>query len=232
MQPRIGISMNCGSGPDGGRRVYLDQPYLDYVQAAGALPVPLPPMTGRGMLEQTLRHVDAVMLTGGNDPDPARWGAPVHPRTVLLDPQREAAEALLYETARRQGRPILAICLGIQLINVCHGGSLHQHLPDVGGMLTHQVPGGRAEHDIVLRDGGALAEWLGVTRAVVNSYHHQGIARLGAGLRAAAHTADGLVEAVTAADGAFLAAVQWHPEREPDTAVSRALMRAFLAAVR
>lgn len=231
MKPRIGLSMNYGPGPNNSPYAYLDQPYYDYVRRYGAQPVPLVPSRLRDELAEQLDQVDALILTGGADPDPALWGEERHPEVSLLDPLRQLAEFLLYELALERQRPVLAICLGMQVVNVYHGGALHQHLPDLGLAVTHRRSPGRAEHKIEIVADSILHQWVGPREAIVNSYHHQGVSRVGAGLKVIARSEDGLVEALTRPESTCVVAVQWHPERDADSPVSRALLEGFISMI-
>ncbi len=170
------------------------------------------------------------------------WG--VYKQECLLHPRRQAFEFRLYRRALARNMPLLAICLGIQLINVAHGGSLYGHLPDdfaneQGKDVDHGGLGIGTNHKINIEPFSKLAELLGADSAEVNSFHHQGIKKVGQGLLVTARSDDGLVEALelgnTANGGAysdypFFLAVQWHPERQPDSDVSQKIMAAFLLA--
>ena len=166
------------------------------------------------LAEACLEGVDAVLLSGGVDIDPPLFGQEPEPGLGRVDRRRDLFELELYRRARERGLPVLGICRGIQVINVAHGGTLHQHLPAQPGMLQHdQVDiGGEPSHTVELVPGSALAERLGERQLRANSYHHQGVAALGEGLRPVGRTADDLVEAVEGAGNSFLLGVQWHPE--------------------
>jgi gamma-glutamyl-gamma-aminobutyrate hydrolase PuuD len=138
---------------------------------------------------------------------------------------RDRTELALLEAALERDMPVLAICRGSQVLNVARGGDLVQHLPEVVGDEKHKhTPGTFADHDVTLEDGTRLGSLLG-DRAPVKSHHHQGIGRLGEGLRVAAHAEDGTVEAVEDPNRRFVVGVQWHPEASDDARLFEELVR-------
>ncbi len=206
--------------------VLLPRAYVDAVAAAGGIPVLLPPLPG--LIAGVLDRLDGLLLAGGPDVEPARYGQASGPNTQPAQPLRDAAELELLAEAVTSARPVLAICRGMQLLNVARGGTLHQHLPDVLG--THDGspgPGVYGTHPITVADGSALAKALGRTAVEgVPAYHHQGVDRLGLGLTASAWTPDGLVEAVEDPELPFCLGVQWHPEVGVDASLFQALVAA------
>ena len=199
----------------------LPASYLRAVERSGAQPVLLPPPddgngdVARRALEATSR-LDALVLAGGPDVDPARYGAAPHPRTAPSRPERDAWELALAAAALDQERPVLAVCRGMQLLNVALGGTLVQHLPDVVGHDGHAPgPGERGEHAVSIDGDSALGAVLG-TRTTVPTYHHQGLDRLADGVEPVAWADDGTVEAVALAGHPQVMAVQWHPEEGAD----------------
>ena len=214
--------------------VYSGKNYADAVLAEGGLPAYVTNHDPE-VAEAFVARADGLLLSGGQDVDPYRFGQVPHPDLGAVDPERDAFEIALYRAARAAGKPVLGICRGIQLINVAEGGSLHQHLPalDRGVQHSQADKGGRPHHRVTLAAGSRLATAFGAATTFVNTYHHQGLDRLGVGLRAVAHAEDGLVEAVEATSGAWLLGVQWHPEMSyaayPD---QRVPFRAFLDACR
>lgn len=202
--------------------------------AEGLLPLMaanLDPAAAEAMVERA----DGVVLSGGADLDPARYGRAPEPGLGLVDPTRDAFELALYHAARARGLPILGVCRGIQLVNVAEGGTLHQHLPAVEGLVQHEQRNidGPPFHRLRLEVGSFAAQAAGQESAVVNSFHHQGVDRLAPGLRATGHADDGLVEALEAIDAPWLLAVQWHPEMSyVDHPDQRWPFRAFAEAVR
>ncbi|MGA8113416.1 MAG: gamma-glutamyl-gamma-aminobutyrate hydrolase family protein [Actinocatenispora sp.] len=192
--------------------------YHEWVRQSGMLPVPVPSHSDR-LHADYLDLVDGLLLTGGADITPERYNAPEH-SLAKPEPTRDRFELSLLREALRRNIPILGICRGLQLLNVAFGGTLHQHLPERSTELVHSSeyrdgdrhPGDMwvpAYHDVTVTDP-ELRELTGGT-VRTNSYHHQGVARLGDGLAVAARAADGLVEAVVGIDRPVLG-VQWHPE--------------------
>jgi putative glutamine amidotransferase len=161
--------------------------------------------------------VAGVVLTGGPDLNPGRWSEPLHPKTALMHPDKEASDLLFAGEALRRDVPLLGICLGCQEINVALGGSLHQHVEGHEGGLEHPV-------EVTASRLGDL-----VGRApTVNSYHHQSIHRLGTGLKVTAST-EGVIEGVESEQHRFAIGVQWHPERISSRPEQHQLFRAFVA---
>jgi putative glutamine amidotransferase len=230
--PVIGITGYCEQARWGvwdQRATLLPQSYLDQVAAAGGVPVLLPPMAG---VEQAVGRLDGLIISGGPDVAPDRYGEDPGPRTTVVRPERDAAEIALFAAAARADLPVVGICRGMQLMNVALGGTLIQHLPDVVGHDGHSpTPGTMAEHGVRVDGSSRLAALLGVgsgnqNAVVVPTHHHQGIARLGAGLRACAWADDGTIEAVESERHRFAVAVQWHPEAGTDPSLFRALVGA------
>jgi putative glutamine amidotransferase len=189
----------------------IPRAYLDAVVRAGGQPVVVDPA---GDLVPLLDRVDAVVLTGGPDVDPAWYGEEPHEAVYGVDRAADEAEIALTRAALERGTPVLAICRGLQVVNVARGGTLHQHLADVPDSGAHGRPGetgGAHEHEVDVVPGSRLAAVFGTNRVVASCHHHQAVAKLGEGLRVAATAADGTVEGLEADDGPLLA-VQWHPE--------------------
>jgi putative glutamine amidotransferase len=205
--------------------------YPEQVAAAGGVPVLLPPLPGAAT---AVRRLDALVLSGGGDLDPAGYGAQPHPRTTRVQPGRDRAELDLLAAALAGGLPVLAICRGLQLLNVLRGGTLQQHLPDTVGHNGHQAaPGTFGTHPVRIAPGSRLAGLLGSPdaggelRLDVPTTHHQAIGQLGDGLAATAWAEDGTIEAVELAGrDEFLIAVQWHPEAGTDPRLFQALVQA------
>ena len=219
----------------------LPETYVGSLRRAGVRPLLLP-VGEPGPADELLEGFDGLLLAGGGDIDPNRYDADPHPDQYGVDTDRDATELDLLLAAREAGLPVLAICRGIQLVNVATGGTLHQHLPDDTGRMTHGDPMGglSASHGVTVTEGSALAEAVGrriiageTTQALrierCTSHHHQGIERVGGGLRAVGWSDDGLVEALEPeGDGPWMVAVQWHPEvtAEQDP-VQQAIFDAF-----
>jgi len=188
--------------------------YVRAVDQAGGRPLLIPP--SEDGVEETLDAVDGVLFSGGSDLDPELYDQDPHPATSGVVAERDRAELALLEAALARDMPVLAVCRGSQVLNIARGGDLVQHLPDVVGDEKHKhTPGTFADHDVTLEPGTRLAGLLG-DRALVKSHHHQGIGRLGKGLKVAAYAEDGTVEAVEDTSHRFAFGVLWHPEAGED----------------
>jgi putative glutamine amidotransferase len=209
----------------------LSRSYADALQAAGAVAVMLPPDPWLAEHpEDALDALDALVLAGGADIDPASYGAERHPKTVNTRPERDRAEIALARGALERDLPVLGICRGMQLLNVALGGTLIQHLPDDFGHTDHRRSLGsfdNADHDVRLAAGSLAARAAGETRHATKSHHHQGVSTLGDGLVASGWSVlDDLVEAIELPGRRFVLGVQWHPEVDPRSRVVRSFVRA------
>jgi putative glutamine amidotransferase len=212
--------------------------YVRAVVRSGGIPLILSPLTGVVHTAEILESLDGLVLTGGEDVDPAHYGQDRHPRLGNVDPLRDAFELALFRDATTRSIPVLAICRGIQLVNVALGGTLWQDIPsDRPGALNHNVTSGRDHrtHAVEIVPGSRLARALGATRCEVNSFHHQSIRDLGGGLVVTGVAPDREIEAVESAEGdPWLLAVQWHPEEfhhhgeAPDLGLFEALAQAAM----
>jgi putative glutamine amidotransferase len=207
----------------------VDADYVRAVRAGGGLPVLLP--VGRpDDVDSLLDRLDGLVLTGGNDVDPAAYGQ-VHVDAGTggeLDPARDAFDLALVRAAVRRAVPLLAICRGLQVVNVAFGGTLVQHLPD----HPRTESNGRGGHDVAVGPEDALDDFrrrFGA-RLAVNSYHHQAVDRPGEGVHVAARADDGVVEALVVDGAPELVAVQWHPETLLDRPEHLAFFRWLSAA--
>jgi putative glutamine amidotransferase len=209
----------------------LSRSYVDALQAAGAIAVMLPPDEWLAdHPEDGLDALDALVLAGGADIDPAGYGTAPHPKTVNTRPERDRAEIALARGALERDLPVLGICRGMQLLNVALGGTLIQHLPDDFGHTDHRRSLGsfdNADHDVRLAEGSLAARAAGETLHATKSHHHQGVDRLGEGLVASGWSVlDELVEAIELPGRRFVLGVQWHPEVDPRSRVVRSFVRA------
>jgi putative glutamine amidotransferase len=198
--------------------------YHRLVQRAGGCHLLLPPGED-AHAARIVARLDGLVVSGGPDVDPARYGAGREPDCGPSDPARDAWELALTRAALDRGVPLLGICRGMQILNVLLGGTLVQHLEGHRG-----TPGVFGEHPVRPVAGTRLARVLPEPLSVP-TYHHQAVARLGEGLVAGAHAEDGTVEALELPDAAhpFVLAVQWHPEEGRDVRVMRALVEAARA---
>jgi len=210
----------------------LPEGYVHCLERAGAVAMLLPATPGPAPLH-VLDHVNGLLLAGGGDVDPARYGAAPHPQNYGVDPARDEVELTLVRAAMDAGVPVLAVCRGLQVLNVAMGGTLHQHLPELEGMDLHGHPlrDMSVLHEVKVAAGTQLAQACGSEVLRCASHHHQGIDRLADGLTAVAWSGDGLVEAVERSDPehAWLVAVQWHPEMTPADPCQQGLFDAFVA---
>ncbi|MGZ4231398.1 MAG: gamma-glutamyl-gamma-aminobutyrate hydrolase family protein [Solirubrobacteraceae bacterium] len=208
--------------------------YLRAIEQAGGIPVVVPPLD-LDAIEPLLAGVAGVCLSGGPDLDPVAYGARRHELTGPSWESLDRCELALARSADERRLPVLAICRGLQVLNVARGGTLHQHLPDVvGDRIAHRQTeaGSRPTHWVSMAAGGRLPGILGSRRRMVNSFHHQAIAELGDGLRPAAWASDGTIEAVEAVDREFVIGVQWHAECLVARYEHAALFDAFVQASR
>lgn len=196
------------------RAAFLPQQYFDSVTASGGIAVLLPPQPDPdAAAAAVLDGLDGLILTGGLDVQPELYGAERHPLTDPARPDRDAWELALFRGAEERRMPVLAICRGLQLVNVARGGTLHQHLPEALGTERYRIGGGVfAVNEVVVDEGSRLAGLVGTGGLDVHSYHHQGVDRLGDGLVVTARTDDGLVQAFESDGDGYLVGVQWHPE--------------------
>jgi putative glutamine amidotransferase len=186
-----------------------------------------------------LRTVDGVVLTGGGDVDPSYYGQPRHRAHSAAEPGRDALEIALVRRALDAGTPLLAICRGVQVLNVAAGGSLVQDIPtEVPGALDHQLrhPRQALAHDVEVTSGsvlaGLLAGRLSSGRTPVNSRHHQAVGRTAPAFRVVATAADGVVEGIETTGAGFCVGVQWHPENFHATGDFAGLFEGLIAAAR
>ena len=210
------------------------------IDATGCLPVLIPAIGSKVDVCALLDRLDGLLLTGSpSNVHPSHYGAiPSHPE-ILHDRERDATTLPLIREAVRRDLPILAICRGIQELNVALGGTLHQRVHEVPGRLNHRSrkdspdgPYGPA-HSVALTMGGLLASFVGAAEVMVNSLHSQGIDRLAPRLRVEAVAPDGQIEAVSLPEARFVVGVQWHPEHKAlDNPFSSALFSAFARACR
>ncbi|MDI9349575.1 MAG: gamma-glutamyl-gamma-aminobutyrate hydrolase family protein [Candidatus Symbiobacter sp.] len=191
--------------------------YVDAVIRAGGVPVLLPPM-GKNLVEDWLDRMDGIIMIGGGDVDPKHYHEKPHETLYSIDSGRDDTELALADAVIRRKMPGLAICRGLQIVNVALGGSLHQHLPDCGmAVIDHRNPPSLPiDHPINIAPHSRLAAIMGVTMLphppAIKSWHHQAVKKLGHRVKAVATASDGIIEAIELDDHPDLIAVQWHPE--------------------
>ena len=196
-----------------GRELALGLTYPDAIRRAGAIPVVIPPMD-EDAIEPLLDGLWGLCLSGGPDLNPSCYGAEPHPALGPTEPHLDVFEIALVRAAEARDMPVLAICRGLQVLNVSRGGTLIQDLPSLRpSAIEHRqaLSGSTPTHDVTLEDS-LTADCLGVRGARVNSFHHQAVDRLGDGLRPVGWAPDGVLEALEATDRNFTVAVQWHAE--------------------
>jgi putative glutamine amidotransferase len=230
--PLVGVPCYSGERAGSGRPFYgNNQSYVRALIGAGLAPLLIPPMD-EAALEAVCARLDGLLLSGGEDVDPAFYGEERLPECQAPDRERDAMELALARMALARDLPVLGICRGIQTLNVARGGTLYQdlgtQLPETHPHAMSHLPRATLTHEIVVERGSHLAEILGVERLGVNSLHHQAVREPGTGLKVVALADDGVVEAMEATDRRFVVAVQYHPEELIETdELSRKLFAAF-----
>lgn len=221
--PLVGISTCVRTIHDRPFHTVADRYCQAVVDAAGCVPVVIPAIGAKLDLSALLDRLDGLVLTGSpSNVEPSHYGGPVL-EGILHDPERDATTLPLIREGVRRDLPVLAICRGIQELNVALGGTLHQRVHEVPGRLNHRSPPGPMAidrrygpaHSVVLTPGGLLAELAGATEMMVNSLHGQGVDVPAPGLRVEAVAPDGQIEAVSLPGARFVVGVQWHPEYKP-----------------
>lgn len=235
-RPRVGIPYRTLQEQLNGDRRKYDF-YVQSVENAGGAAVPIELNLPASELRQQARDLDAIVLPGSpTDVDPSRYASSRHLAAAQADAAREATDFALLAHCFEEGKPVLAICYGIQILNVFLGGSLIQDIPsEMQTRIQHAAAKGQNEpfHEVTVESGSRLAEVAGQNEIRVNSSHHQAIRELGRELRVTARSSDGIIEAVErVGDGNRVIGVQWHPERMIEDRVARALFDDLVAAAR
>lgn len=241
-RPVIGIAMQTMPGIPGERPPcwVMGQSYVEELRKVGGVPwvIPLLPHDPEAMAS-IFSQLDGVFITGGVDVDPERYGESRTPMCGTTDPDRDAIELALLSHAVERRLPVLAVCRGIQILNVAQGGTLYQDVASqVPASIKHDyfpTPTSPSRkflaHDVTVKPGSRLGEILGRSVVPVNSMHHQAIKELAPGLRATAYAPDGIIEGVEGEGESYVVAVQWHPEELTETMPEmRRLFVAFIEA--
>jgi putative glutamine amidotransferase len=218
---------------DGYEVTLAPRTYVTAVQRAGGLALVLPPGDAPAAdPDLLLDRVDGLILAGGADIDPAGYGAETHTETRGTWPERDRFELALARRALQRDMPVLGICRGMQLLNVALGGTLDQHLPESAGAEVHRTAAGTfGEHRVRLAPDSLACAAAGVEGFVVWSHHHQGVDRVGEGLRVSGWSVeDDLIEAIELPGKRFALGVIWHPEEDEESGVIAALVDAARAA--
>jgi putative glutamine amidotransferase len=233
-RPFIGITADyAAAGKVSSAHARLNAGYFDALVAAGGLPVILPPLARDTEIDALLDRVDGVVLCGGLDVDPRRWGLPNHPSVQPMAERREENDRLLVRRVVERQLPVLGIGVGMQQLNLTCKGTLYLHLPeDQPRALPHRDPsGGPHRHAVLIEPGTRLEEIYGGGEIRVNSHHHQAVRQPGPGLRVGALAPDGVIEAIESNDpNWFCVGVQWHPESETASALDMQLFECFVQA--
>lgn len=216
-RPRIGLTMRLELET---RRFYLGRDYSEALEAAGAVPVHMPLIPDADYVREAVGDLEGILLPGSDtDVDPAYYSEGPHRNLGRVIPEKDITDRLVLEEAEKRGIPVLAICYGMQALNVYRGGSLIQDIASqVENSLKHQqgVPLERNSHRIEIAAAGILARLTTdreVSEVKVNSHHHQAISKIGSNLTATAHAEDGIIECIEdTRDDRFVFGVQWHPE--------------------
>ncbi|MFL5543796.1 MAG: gamma-glutamyl-gamma-aminobutyrate hydrolase family protein [Gemmatimonadaceae bacterium] len=232
--PACTVAVTAGIRPDGDtNRVRLTAAYVTALENAGLVPLIVPPLTSADAASAVLDSVAGLVLTGGEDVDPARYGEQRHEKVRSVNAARDATEAALIQEARARGTPVLAICRGIQMLNVALGGTLVQDIPSQCNTdIVHDEDGPRdsRSHEVSIEPGSLIAKAVGTEHLTVNSFHHQSVKRVADGMRVTARSPDGIIEGLESTeDDWWVMAVQWHPEEmnESTEPWDRGLFKAF-----
>ena len=218
MNPVIGVTSDLIVETNQGRPWNSNRlltSYSDAVVAAGGIPVVLP-LGSPEICEAMLRRLDGIILSGGNDIPPEVLGEPAHPKVEALPLERWESDRLWLTTALAMDKPVLGVCLGMQVMNVLAGGKMIQDIPDQRpGSLVHGTPSRLHRHDVSFAAGTRLAELAPAPTVEITSSHHQAIRDVPPPYRLAANSPDGVIEAMEHPEKDFAIGVQWHPERDP-----------------
>lgn len=234
-RPIIGITGGNVKNKTGSYVFNVGQAYVTAVRHAGGIPLLIPLGTGKADLRRITQLVDGVLFTGGGDIETKRFNGQDHPRVYGVSRLRDKLEFTLMDIALEGHKPLLAICRGIQVLNVAFGGGLYTDIADqLENALKHDwypdYPRDKHAHTVNLKQGSILHKIFQADEVPVNSLHHQGVSKVGEGLEAIAFTPDGLVEGLVVRDQGFAVGVQWHPECLPDDPSMQALFKAFITA--
>ncbi len=234
MKPLIGITSSIDATDSGAQKEFLNDSYVQAVERAGGLPVIIPNTADPALQIEIVKRVDGVIISGGPDMDPRRYGARVSAKVSRIYPRRDAAEfSLIRYLIDETELPVLGICRGIQSINAVMGGDLIVDLPEEGYLIhgmANIYPRTEEAHDVRIEKDSKLFGILGKEELGVNSYHHQAVRRIAPGFRATAYSIpDGVIEAMEIPGDRFVVGVQWHPEEmirhEEQQELFRALVR-------
>lgn len=211
---KYGIAMDLGT--KGQSLNVLAKDYIDMLLKSNSIPILIPCSYNRGLLNEYVKMCDGLILTGGNDINPVRYGKRADEHTGIIQDYRDDEEIFLFNNFFKMKKPILGICRGMEIINVALGGSLYVHLPD-NGFKCHSINSNeryKSVHEIVIDDDCSLFDVFNRHKIFVNSYHHQGLNKIATLLKTVAVSDDGVVEGIELKDSSenYILGVQWHPE--------------------
>ena len=227
MRPLIAVAPLTAGG------YRMMRPYLKGIEQAGGTPVVLPLTENRDVLDVILPHCSGLLVTGGQDVDPARYGQQMLPECGKLDLELDGMEAILCDWALERDIPILAVCRGIQFLNIHCGGTVYQNLPTQRpGPINHsqEPPYDIPVHSVTVMENSFLATLTGAGELQVNSFHHQAVDEVAPGFEVDATSPDGLVEAIHLPGKRFVLGVQWHPEFFPEQEWAKGIFNGFVRA--
>jgi putative glutamine amidotransferase len=232
-KPIIGITSGLAQNKSGATICQVGQAYINAISRAGGLPVIIPIGIGEQGAIDLVDTLDGILFTGGGDIDPVHFNGEPHPRVYGIEPERDRLEFTLLKAVLDRHIPFLAICRGIQVLNVAFSGTLHTHIQDqLPEAMKHDwfpgYPRDKIAHSVSLTCGSILNNIFDEDDIQVNSLHHQGIDKVGNGLEAIAFAPDGLVEGLVVNGEKFALGVQWHPECLPDDAGTQNLFKKFV----
>lgn len=231
MQPMIGVTAPLRDG-----KIIVSQDVMQAVLAGGGIPVVLPYTKNHDSIREMIERIDGLLLSGGVDIDPTLFGEEPLPGLGEIMPQRDELETQLIREALGQDLPILAICRGVQMLNVVAGGNMYQDVSSQkANILQHsqKAPTDHLSHFVNIEKGSKLQQIIGQERIKVNSFHHQAVKDPAPGFQVTAAASDGVVEAIESLQHTFVVGVQWHPECSVSSdEPSQKIFRAFIAACR
>lgn len=235
MRPRIALNASLlPHGLEEGLAVTVKAAYADAVAQAGGMPLAVPLLEDPQALREAMADMHGLLMIGGNDISGERLGEPVSALAVVVHPRREQFDHDVLKIALEMDLPVLAICLGCQVLNVLRGGTLYQDLyaerPQSNFRHSRKSPAGFLAHDVTVLPGTLMARIAGEGVLPANSGHHQAVRRVGDGLIISAESPDGLPEAIEDPSREFVLGVQWHPEVLQDQPRHKALFESFVQA--
>ncbi len=233
--PLIGLTCSLLKNKSGTLVCQVGRAYINAVKKAGGIPLVIPADLNRAELKTLVTSLDGILFTGGGDIDPKNYNGSFHPNVYGISPERDTLEFSLVQLTLAANKPLLAICRGIQVLNVAFGGDLYTHIQDqFPNSLKHdwfpEYPRDKLAHTVRLTPGSKLYNIFKMDEIRVNSLHHQGIKEIGTGLKATAFAPDGLVEGLEVDGTLFALGVQWHPECLPNNQKMVDLFKAFVDA--